>query len=99
MLESFQLKKQLDSVRQELAHALYQYDAACRVIARLIKEKDDARKALEDFKVSVASKINKSESMDLDDTFSEELKQKLTTLSEEFVFHHLFLFLVTVFQN
>lgn len=41
MLETYSLKTQLDMTRKELSHALYQYDAACRVIAKLLKEKGE----------------------------------------------------------
>lgn len=43
VLESYNLKEQFNNVRQELSQSLYQHDAACRVIARLIKERDEAR--------------------------------------------------------
>lgn len=43
MSETYELKTHLDTTRKQLSHALYQHDAACRVIARLLKERDSAR--------------------------------------------------------
>lgn len=56
VLEAYQLKQQLAETRQELSTALYYNDSAQRVIARLQKERDEARDALS--KVSVTASSN-----------------------------------------
>lgn len=52
VLETYNTREQLSRTREELATALYQHDAAVRVIARLTKERDEARDALS--KVTIA---------------------------------------------
>lgn len=58
LLETFMLKQQLVQTRQELSIALYQNDAATRVIARLTKERDDSRDALSNVTISGGGKAD-----------------------------------------
>ena len=53
VLESFQLRDAHHKIREELTTALYENDAAKRVIARLIRERDEAKDAMKNVKAMV----------------------------------------------
>lgn len=83
-LESFNLRQQLQQTRQELATALYQHDAAVRVIARLTRERDEARDALS--KVTIgAGAVSNDDAMQIDGQgLSDELAAKVDATQEKY---------------
>lgn len=85
-LETYTLKQNLVQTRQELSTALYQHDAAVRVIARLTRERDDAREALS--KVSIGSRAapTNGDAMQVDSTgLPEELVLKVEETKAKYV--------------
>lgn len=67
-METYTLRQTLVQTRQELSSALYQHDAAVRVIARLTKERDEARDALSKVSVGATTAPEGAEAMQVDST-------------------------------
>ncbi|OAL46331.1 Prp19-domain-containing protein [Pyrenochaeta sp. DS3sAY3a] len=83
VLETHTLKQQLAQTRQELSTALYQNDAATRVIARLSRERDDARAALSSVTVSGAAASN-GDAMQVDgQALPEDLAAKIDETQQQ----------------
>ena len=78
VLESYELKKQLAETRQELSTALYYNDSAQRVIARLQKERDEARDALSRVQVTGgANGVTNGDAMQVDNELPENIVAKV----------------------
>ena len=74
-LQTYTLRQQLAQTRQELSTALYQHDAAVRVIARLSRERDEAREALSKVTVNAGGAVSNGDHMQVD---SEGLPEALS---------------------
>jgi pre-mRNA-processing factor 19 len=66
MLEAYELRAQLKKCRKELAHSLYQHDAACRIIARLQQEKESAEQALQNLKSQLVEATQRAQAAEAD---------------------------------
>jgi len=84
MLECFNLKQQLLTTRQELNQVKYQHDAARRVIARLLKERDQLQQELNNLRAH--SIPRPADQMDVEASLpglSAEMKAKIQQTSKE----------------
>ncbi|KAG6814033.1 hypothetical protein H0H92_003883 [Tricholoma furcatifolium] len=68
VLELYALKQQYTATRQELSYALYSQDAASRVVARLIRERDAAREALANVQASMGIAPSEAPTADVEMT-------------------------------
>jgi pre-mRNA-processing factor 19 len=91
MLENFQIRKHLNEMKEELAHNLYQHEAASLVICRLIRERDEALRKLQDFKINV-QRVQQEEEEELqnEEEFDfmgiyDNLVEKFNDLSQELI--------------
>lgn len=84
-LETYNLQEQLARTREELATALYQHDAAVRVVARLTRERDEARDSLS--KVTVTGAVPDGEAMMVDsaEALPEALAERVDQVHQRFV--------------
>ncbi|KJE92292.1 Nmp200-prov protein [Capsaspora owczarzaki ATCC 30864] len=85
MLETFKLKQHYDQSQKELTHTLYQHDAACRVIARLTRERDAARQALANVQVSSHASNAGASAMDTEGDAAAAANAGSTTLPSQVV--------------
>lgn len=85
-LETYTLRQQLAQTRQELSTALYQHDAAVRVIARLTRERDEARDALSKVTVRAGGPAPNGEHMDVDSAgLPDQIAAKVQQTQEKYV--------------
>lgn len=82
-IETYTLRQYLTQTRQELTRALYEHDAAVRVIARLSQERDEARDALSRITVHGGGASN-GDAMHVDaQELPEELAARVATTQEK----------------
>ena len=84
-LETYDLRQHVAQIRQELSTALYQHDAAVRVIARLSRERDEAREALSKITMNAGATSNGSEMQVDGPELSSTLVAKVESTSEKCV--------------
>lgn len=95
-LETYTLRQALVQTRQELSTALYQHDAAVRVIARLTKERDEARDTLSKISVGAARAPAGGDAMQVDSAkLPDSVVAKIEETHAKYV-HRLYLFKITL---
>lgn len=92
-LETYTLQQNLAQTRRELSAALYQHDAAVRVIARLTKERDEARDALSKVTVGATRSAASGEAMQVDSAgLPQAVLERVENTQAAYVAHNLHIY-------
>lgn len=95
LLELFDTRKALEETRMELSQALYQNDAAVRVIARLALERDEARRQLTEWSAEAGAPFLQNNTVNLTNApavvpeeehqmdVEEQERKQITTIPED----------------
>ena len=83
VLENFSHRRKTKATTDELSKVLYKLDAATRVVARLEKERDEARKALTSFSPTAAEATSKKRAAPSADADSNAQTKKSKSSPEE----------------
>lgn len=89
MLETFTLKQHLDTTRKELSRALFQHEAACRVIARLTRERDEAYHMVNTLEANAANNVANNASTEKNPTTNDTGKMAVDNNMDDYKSHKL----------
>lgn len=82
-LEMFNLRKTLEDTRKELSTALYHHDAAVRVASRLLEERDEARKALQELTLNISNgEVEEPKQQIEEGSMPEDLSEKISNSNQ-----------------
>ncbi|CAD2097484.1 pre-mRNA-processing factor 19 [Plasmodium vinckei petteri] len=82
--EMFTLRTHVNDVRNQLSHCLYQYDAATRVIAKLLKEKNNYQEEINNLRNQILQLKNGNDIFDdLEMGISEDLLNEMQNIAKD----------------
>ncbi|KAI3402878.2 hypothetical protein KGF56_004339 [Candida oxycetoniae] len=86
VLEIFTLRKNIQKLKEELSAALYRQDAAMNVAAKAIRERDEAREALEKLALSLEVKSEEEQEQEEEEEEVKKLKLKDIEIARDALF-------------
>ncbi|CAG9479273.1 pre-mRNA-processing factor 19, putative [Plasmodium vivax] len=80
--EMFTLRTHVNDIRNQLTHSLYQYDAATRVIAKLLKEKNDYKEEVKKLRNQILSIKSGNDLNEFEVGLSEDLLNEMQEVAK-----------------